>query len=138
MPCAPCWAQMDIESSLFLEKARESLASAAADFAAGRYNSCANRAYYAAFQAAVAALIYTGVRRRGRRWEHRHVIAEVSGTLVRRRHLLPAAARISLSELLEARRTADYAPTGLSRRASQRGLRQATLFVQAVSSLVER
>ena len=41
----------------FLAKAQESLAGAESEFAAGRYNNCANRCYYACFQAAIHALI---------------------------------------------------------------------------------
>jgi len=39
-----------------MAKARESLASAESDFVAARYNSCANRVYYACFQAMWVAL----------------------------------------------------------------------------------
>lgn len=46
-----------IESEpLLLEKARESLAGAESEFSNERYNNCANRAYYAVFQAAIVAL----------------------------------------------------------------------------------
>jgi uncharacterized protein (UPF0332 family) len=48
------------EGAAFLAKAQESLASAEADFAAGRLNRCANRSHYACFQAAVAALVGVG------------------------------------------------------------------------------
>lgn len=51
---------MEPDARLFLLKARESLASAEADLKAGRFNSAANRAYYAAFQAAVAMLVEHG------------------------------------------------------------------------------
>jgi HEPN domain len=50
------------EARTYLTKAAESLTSAQIDFAAARYNSCANRAYYACFQGAVAALLAAGIR----------------------------------------------------------------------------
>jgi uncharacterized protein (UPF0332 family) len=40
----------------FLTKARENLQAAEQAFSEGLYNASANRAYYAAFQAAIAAL----------------------------------------------------------------------------------
>ena len=42
---------------IYLEKAEENLAAAKSEFAHGRYNSCASRAYYSCFQAAIHALI---------------------------------------------------------------------------------
>jgi uncharacterized protein (UPF0332 family) len=48
-------------SEAFLSKAQESLDGAASEFSNGRYNNCANRCYYACFQAAVAALDMAGI-----------------------------------------------------------------------------
>jgi hypothetical protein len=42
--------------AVFLDKAREALAGAESEFVNGRYNNCANRCYYASFQAAIHAL----------------------------------------------------------------------------------
>ena len=42
-------------SDAFLSKARESLEGATSELVNGRYNNAANRAYYACFQAAIAA-----------------------------------------------------------------------------------
>lgn len=50
------------EADLFLEKALENLQCAESEFAAGRYNSCANRCYYRCFQAAISALLREGIR----------------------------------------------------------------------------
>jgi len=41
---------------VYLAKAEESLVGAASELAHGRYNNSVNRAYYACFQAAIAAL----------------------------------------------------------------------------------
>ena len=60
------------EARTYLTKAVESLTSAEIDFAAARYNSCANRAYYACFQAAVAALLVAGIRPASPRGEWSH------------------------------------------------------------------
>ena len=62
---------MDDEAAVYQAKAEESLAGAEVEFASGRYNNSANRAYYACFQAAVAALIRAGVRPTGGgEWSH--------------------------------------------------------------------
>jgi len=53
----------EAEAELFLEKAGEALAGAESEFANGRYNNCANRCYYACFQAAIAALTRVGTGR---------------------------------------------------------------------------
>ena len=39
----------DLEAQGFLAKAEENLAAAESELAHGRYNSCANRSYYACF-----------------------------------------------------------------------------------------
>ena len=126
------------ESQLFLDKARESLASAHADFAAARYNSCANRAYYAAFQAAIAALIHAGVQGREDIWSHRFVMSEFSSTLVRRIHLLPSSMSSALNTLMERRNIADYRPRGLSEKEARRSLQQAKRIVSAIHRMLER
>jgi uncharacterized protein (UPF0332 family) len=52
MPVYDSVVRPDFEVQSFLTKAEESLTSAQDDFAAGRHNSCANRCYFACFQAA--------------------------------------------------------------------------------------
>ncbi len=47
---------------VYLEKSEESLNAAKSCFELEYYNSCINRAYYAMFQAAVAALFRSGFR----------------------------------------------------------------------------
>ena len=80
----------------YAAKARESLASAEADFAASRYNSCARGAYYALFQAAIAALLLAGEPLR-ERWSHQYVQSRFSGVLIGQRKLYPSALREALS-----------------------------------------
>ena len=53
----------DPYGDIFFAKAEESLAGAVSEYVNGRYNNCANRACYACFQAAVAALVCEGVGR---------------------------------------------------------------------------
>ena len=59
---------------IYLEKARESLASAQSELDNRRYNCSANRSYYACFQVAVYALLQVGIRRsRSGKWRHEYV-----------------------------------------------------------------
>lgn len=126
------------EAQRYLAKARESLASAEVDYAAKRYNSCANRSYYAAFQAAVALLIELGWVARGGTWDHRFVIAEFSGKLVKRRKVLPSRFVGELDRLLAIRVTGDYRPAAVSRRAAGHAQKNARDIVGECAALIDR
>jgi uncharacterized protein (UPF0332 family) len=95
---------------VFLAKAQECLAGAESEFANGRFNNCANRCYYACFQAAVAALIRAGIQPSGVQWAHGFVQAQFIGQLLNRRKLYLASVRVreALVRNLELRQAADY------------------------------
>ena len=121
---------------IFLGKARESLAGAESEFANGRYNNCANRCYYACFQAAIAALARQGVTPPGGQqgeWGHAFVQAQFVSQLIDRRKLLPGSLRDTLSRAIILRRNADYTTNDISQTQAVRALRRARSFVQAVS-----
>jgi uncharacterized protein (UPF0332 family) len=59
-----------VNSAIYLVKAEESLLGAESEFAIRRYQNCANREYYACYQAGVAALLQAGIRPSGSRWGH--------------------------------------------------------------------
>jgi uncharacterized protein (UPF0332 family) len=82
---------------LYLAKAEESLAGAESEFANGRYDNCANRCYYACFQAAIYALMREGIEPRGGQWGHDFVQAEFNGRLVNRRKLFLSTFRTVLA-----------------------------------------
>lgn len=124
---------MATEPERYLRKARESLASAQADVRAKRYNSAANRAYYAAFQAAVAALIDNDVRP-GENWEHEFVASQFSGKLIWRRKLIKAEFRNVLERLFEVRVDADYRPDPVSVQRSERAVATARAFLEEVEN----
>ena len=65
---------MEHDITIYLAKATQSLLSAESEFINGRYDSCANRCYYACFQAAIAALLQQGSRPHGERWSHEAVV----------------------------------------------------------------
>ncbi len=122
------------EAERYLAKAKESLASSRADVRARRYNSAANRAYYAAFQAAVAALIQAGIRPENDDWGHRFVMSQFSGKLIRRRKLLPGVVRSILPDLFNHRVKADYGSENVSVRHSRGASERAARLVAEVSA----
>jgi uncharacterized protein (UPF0332 family) len=121
-------------AGIFLAKAEESLAGAESEFANGRYNNCANRSYYACFQAAVHALLVAGTRTRSPQgqWGHDFVQAEFVGQLVNRRKLYPATVRDVLARGLSLRHQADYGQGMIVEMQAARALRRAREFVDAV------
>lgn len=123
------------ESERYLAKARESLASARADTRARRYNSAANRAYYAAFQAAISALIDAGIRPDNDDWGHRFVMSQFSGKLVVRRKKLPRRYRRTLNDLFERRVWADYRPEAVSRRGAEDSTKRSGEIVGRVEKI---
>ncbi len=122
----------------FLSKAREALIGAGIDLAGGRYNNAANRAYYACFFAAIAALMDAGFRPHGRdgTWGHERVQAEFAGTLIRRRKMYPAELKNVLPENLDARLRADYDPRSVTEKEAKRVLERARSFVRMVDAKV--
>jgi uncharacterized protein (UPF0332 family) len=125
------------DAGAYLAKARESLASAEVDLQAGRFNSAANRAYYATFQAAVAALIQQGVGPRGASWDHKFVISEFSGKLVTRRKLVAVRFAGVLDSLLTARLRADYRANSIGGKTGSRSVKEARGFVGELIRILE-
>src|SRR3954466_16056405 len=95
-------------ADLYLEKARLSLAGAQSELEQRRFDNAANRAYYACFQAAVAALMKEGVRPKGAVWEHAFVQTRFVGDLVNRRKRYPPDLRDTLNATMQQRHKADY------------------------------
>ncbi|HET9476122.1 MAG TPA: HEPN domain-containing protein [Dehalococcoidia bacterium] len=128
--------RVKLQTRAYIAKARESLASAESELSARRFSSSGSRAYYAAFQAAVALLIENGIKPRGNSWEHKHVLSEFSGKLIRRRKVVPSKFKGTLSALLELRIVADYKVRPLSRREAAEMRREAgALVTHAVEQL---
>jgi len=125
---------MDVDSLAYLDKAIESLAGAESEYANRRYNNCANRRYYAMFQAAIAALIAAGIRPTGarERWEHEFVQARFAGVLVKRRKLYRSELVAAFDAGRSARLLADYDSGAITSKEAGRALDKAKLFVGAV------
>lgn len=125
-----------LASDTYLAKAQECLEGAESELLNSRYNNCANRSYYACFQAAVAALTAAGVRPRGQdgRWGHDFVAAQFSQQLINRRKRYPSDLGDTLERLFRVRRTADYKTENVTRDQATRVLRRARVFVQTIQS----
>lgn len=126
------------EARAYMAKAGESLASAESDFVAARYNSCANRVYYACFQAAIAALLLVGIQPSNPKgeWSHEFVQSQFNGVLINRRKLYPSSLRRVLRDTIEVREKADYTLSAVSTSVASRVLRQAREFVQAIQEQI--
>ncbi len=120
--------------SIYIEKALESLAGAASEHSNRRYNNCANRCYYATFQAAVYALEQAGVTPASRSgaWSHQATQAEFAGQLIQRRKVYPGELRSVLSLNESLRESADYEPNWVTETQAERALRRTRGFVEAV------
>lgn len=118
----------------YLAKAAESLTGAESELANGRFNNAANRTYYTALQAAIAALLRASIRPADPRtgWGHAFVQSQFAGQLVSRRKVYPAALRDVLPLLLTLRHTADYETDQVSHTQAQRALRRARDFVVTI------
>ncbi len=121
-------------SDAFLIRARESLLGAESEFRKGRYNNVANRAYYACFQAAIAALVLADIRSPAQKgdWGHEFVQSQFEGILIGRRKRYPSGLRSLLPELRSLRHQADDKREPTTRSQASRSLQQANHFLMAV------
>jgi uncharacterized protein (UPF0332 family) len=129
------------EPSAYLAKAQQNLAVAELALQAGHFDACGSRAYYAAFQAAVAALWAEGIRpphESDRTLSHKAVQSEWSGRLVYRRKLYPSDLRSTLQPLYEVRIDADYHMRSITERTAQRAVLRARQLVAAVVARLEQ
>jgi uncharacterized protein (UPF0332 family) len=122
---------MEQTTTIYLTKAIESLLTAESEFANGRYNSCANRSYYACFQAAIAAILNEGIRPVGQ-WNHQFVQAQLVGVLINQRKRYDTALRRVLSDNQSLRDKADYRPEFVTATQASRALRRTRLFITAI------
>jgi uncharacterized protein (UPF0332 family) len=127
---------MMAQSDLFLDKAQASLGGAESEFAASRYNNCANRCYYACFQAAIAALRWAGIRPSGAsgEWSHAFVPAQFDGLLIGRRKPYPAELRSTLARNYALRQVADCHDDVVTQSAAARALRRTREFVRSIAA----
>lgn len=122
---------MEDDIAIYVAKASESLQTAESEFVNGRYNSCANRCYYACFLAAIAALLREGIRPRGQ-WSHEFVQGQFVGVLINQRKRYDPELRRVLADNQTLRDRADYRPELVTATQASRALRRSRLFVTAI------
>lgn len=128
------------EARGYLAKALESLVGAEIELQHHNYNNCANRCYYACFQAAVAALLTVGIQARSSsgHWRHQTVHAQFVEQLINRRRIFSPTLRTVMSENILLRNEADYEVDSISEKQASRVLRQSRNFVEAVRTEGDR
>ncbi|MBF0101370.1 MAG: HEPN domain-containing protein [Desulfobacterales bacterium] len=116
---------------VYLRKSEESLNAAKSCFELEYYNSCINRAYYAMFQAAGAALFREGFRPKSQKIGHDWVQAEFSKVFIwgnkRFSHL-----KGFLNIVQEVRDIADYSGEYIEKKKAKRTLDKAIIFVEEI------
>lgn len=112
----------------FLEKALQNIEAAQILLEARLYDAAVSRAYFAAYQAARAALLKIAKRKED---DHGRVQAAFAEELVNRRKVYPGQGSV-LNDLMVYRHAADYDELGLSAKRAQRQVRKAEAFVRAI------
>jgi len=120
---------------VYLAKARNSLRTAQSAYAQGDFDSCASRAYFAVFQAEVAALIKLTEFRQDQ-WRHDRVQEEFNRRLIQARKVFPASLRSIHDDLIGRRHLADYTDQHISARIAERCLRKAVEMLTAIERIV--
>jgi uncharacterized protein (UPF0332 family) len=113
----------------FASKAKENLAAAQLLFDHGLYNASANRAYYAAFQAALVALARAKVLDQSR-VSHETAQSKFAAELIHRRKIYPSHLKSYLMDLQRVRDSADYQLVAVSKKVALMQLKPAKEFVE--------
>ncbi len=114
----------------FFSKAEENLKIAQLSFEHDCYNACANRAYFAAFQAAIAALADKGIR--SERNEHAWVQSEFNLKLIKRQKVYSAKLKAYLLDMQDIRNKADYSDRNISKKIAHKQLSWATEMIGSI------
>jgi uncharacterized protein (UPF0332 family) len=120
----------------FLNKAKENLTAAQVCFDNGLYNACANRAYYSALQAAIAALAHKGIRRD--RIDHKLVQADFSRELIHKRKIYPSKLKSYLSDMQFVRDKADYTEENISQKVAYRWIPKLIEMIGLIEKEIRR
>lgn len=96
----------------------------------GFYDSCANRAYYAALQAAIAALEAIGQQRA--KASHKQIQADFSEKLINRQKVYPARLKSYLMDMQGVRNQADYTNENISKKLAFQQLVKAKEMISAI------
>jgi uncharacterized protein (UPF0332 family) len=122
---------MTIDTEIFKVRAEENINSAKVLYELGFYNASANRAYYAAFHAAMVFLLRNGITVEP---DHRKVQNAFNGEAISRRKLLPSRWKEFLGEMQDMRNNADYRNKGVSKSRANEQLSRAKEFITTLLS----
>ena len=123
---------------IFLAKAQSNLEAAERDRSHRAFDPCVSRAYFAAFQAAIAALLaLADYRRRGHYWDHGEIAAEFTRRLIRQRKIFGSETAGILDDLKTRRHQADYSTTSMSEKIAERALDRARKLVELIEAALE-
>lgn len=111
-----------------LERAQAALRAANLCLEQRLFDSAANRAYFATFQAAICALEKQGIKRN--EWTHKSVHNAFVLLFVRRRKIVPASFVSALPSLMQFRHIGDYQQPGVSQRQAERAVHLAQEFME--------
>ncbi|MCX6023355.1 MAG: hypothetical protein NTZ05_16830 [Chloroflexi bacterium] len=120
----------------FFAKAREGLLAAEAALDAGWFTVCARTAYFAAYHAAISALLHEGIVDRKGEWGHAFVQATFAEQLIVRRKIYPSSVSSTLKDGLELRHRADYTRTAISRRLADAAYRRSAELYRVVAQRI--
>ena len=118
-----------------MEKARDNLNAAQLCLENGFLNASANRAYYAAFHAAVAILAHKGFRKD--RIDHEWAQAQFNAKLIRGRKVFPAKIKSYLSDMLSVRNIADYGEVDVGKKVAAKQMAKAAEMVELIGKELE-
>jgi len=116
----------------FLNRAIENLKAAELLFENDLYNASANRAYYAAFHIAIAAIYNVGVKPN---IDHKTVNTLLSDNFFNRRKIIPSKYKRYLSDLQIIRNEADYRK-GINAKLAKLQLETAIEFVNIIKEVI--
>lgn len=110
-------------------KAQENIKSAELSFEGECYNASVNRSYYAAIQAAAAAIFHAGL---SVEIDHRKIKSVFSTTLVNARKFYPSQMKDQLSRFQHLRNVADYEIVSVSKNKAAEQLSSVKKFVSII------
>jgi len=119
-----------LKKMIFLNKASENLLAAQISLQNGLFNACANRAYYGALQAAIAALEHKGLKRK--RVDHGWVQANFNNHFINRHKIYPRKFRYYLLDMQAIRDQADYESESITKKEAQRQVNKLKEFIAII------
>lgn len=123
--------------AVYVAKALASLTGADLELRNALYDNAVNRAYYACYQAGIAALVAEGVSPALERyWPHDMVQAQFPALLIDELGRYPPSLRSTLKAIFDERLKADYEPERITPETAAEAVRRARAFVERVAAEV--